>query len=159
VLLGKNKFLEVCGLFWITFMNSFSSYFPTPSGTYDILRSAETGESVLMSDWRDFRTRRGSLSINVHELTDEVGFVCCFPMNQPFTPICCGCIVYVHRFLLGLFVSTGRRGPARVGGVLSRGRFAPVDCARDRWIGEQQSPQQLRGQARLRCWQNYVEPT
>jgi hypothetical protein len=42
------------------------------TGTYDILRSAE-GESVLMSDWRDFRTRRGSLSINVHELTDEVG--------------------------------------------------------------------------------------
>ena len=41
-------------------------------GTYDVLKYAETGESVVMADWRNHRmNRRGSLSINVHELTDE----------------------------------------------------------------------------------------
>ncbi len=36
------------------------------------MRYAETGESVVMADWRNHRkNRRGSISINVHELTDE----------------------------------------------------------------------------------------
>lgn len=46
-------------------------------GTYDILRSAETGESVVLADWRGTKVRDrakhrlGTLSINVHELADE----------------------------------------------------------------------------------------
>jgi hypothetical protein len=40
-------------------------------GTYDILRS-DTGESVVMADWQNHRDmRKGSLSLNVHELVDE----------------------------------------------------------------------------------------
>lgn len=39
-------------------------------GNYDILRSRETGEKVVMADWSR-ANRKGSISINVHELIDE----------------------------------------------------------------------------------------
>jgi len=49
--------------------------FPEPyrnDGTYDIIRNATTGESIVLHDFRNARYNRlGSLSINVHELTDE----------------------------------------------------------------------------------------
>jgi hypothetical protein len=48
--------------------------YPEPyrnDGTYDVLRSATTGESVVMSDWRNRHKKQRRLSINVHELTDE----------------------------------------------------------------------------------------
>jgi hypothetical protein len=52
-----------------------AAVYPEPyrnDGTYDVLRSAETGEQVVLADWHNKRKiRRGSLSINVHELTDE----------------------------------------------------------------------------------------
>lgn len=39
-------------------------------GNYDILQSRETGEKVVMADWNR-ANRKGSISINVHELLDE----------------------------------------------------------------------------------------
>eukprot|EP00981_Chlorochromonas_danica_P010657 scaffold3296_cov159-Ochromonas_danica.AAC.24 len=39
-------------------------------GNYDILHARDTGEKVVMADWNR-ANRKGSLSLNVHELVDE----------------------------------------------------------------------------------------
>lgn len=53
--------------------SSAADVLPEPyrnDGNYDILHARDTGEKVVMADWNR-ANRKGSLSLNVHELVDE----------------------------------------------------------------------------------------
>eukprot|EP00597_Dinobryon_sp_UTEXLB2267_P009397 CAMPEP_0170086304 /NCGR_PEP_ID=MMETSP0019_2-20121128/21018_1 /TAXON_ID=98059 /ORGANISM="Dinobryon sp., Strain UTEXLB2267" /LENGTH=640 /DNA_ID=CAMNT_0010303293 /DNA_START=83 /DNA_END=2005 /DNA_ORIENTATION=+ len=64
--------------------------YPEPyrnDGTYDLIRSQNTEEIIVMSDWgRSKKNRVGSISINVHELVDE-GEECQPVLEQYFSEL------------------------------------------------------------------------